>query len=54
MISAPGRRDNLIHHRRMMIASAMMADPEAGQAELFAGDGRWRRAGAGPPARLRR
>jgi TRAP-type uncharacterized transport system substrate-binding protein len=49
LISAAGRLDNLIYHRRMMLASAAVADPEAGLAALFAdgGDARRGRAGEG-------
>jgi hypothetical protein len=39
LISAAGRLDHLIYHRRMMLASTTLADPEAGLAELFAGVG---------------
>jgi TRAP-type uncharacterized transport system substrate-binding protein len=39
LISAAGRLDHLIYHRRMMLASTTVADPEAGLAELFAGVG---------------
>jgi hypothetical protein len=39
LISAAGRLDNLVYHRRMMLASVAVADPEAGLAKIFAGDG---------------
>jgi hypothetical protein len=39
LISAAGRLDNLIYHRRMVLASAAVANPQAGLGELFAGDG---------------
>jgi hypothetical protein len=41
LISAAGRLDNLIYHRRMMLASTAVADLEAGLAELFW----WRQSG---------
>jgi hypothetical protein len=44
LISAAGRLDHLIYHRRMMLASTAFADPQAGLAELFA-----RLGGASPP-----
>jgi TRAP-type uncharacterized transport system substrate-binding protein len=47
LVSAAGRFDNLIYHRRMMLASAALADPEAGLAELFADDAAARRGRAG-------
>jgi TRAP-type uncharacterized transport system substrate-binding protein len=38
LISAASRLDNLIYHRRAMLASGVAADPENGIAELFACD----------------
>ena len=38
LIAAMHRLDNLVHHRRMMLVSAEVADPEIGVADLFASD----------------
>jgi hypothetical protein len=38
-IAAAHRLDNLIHHRRSVLAAAMATDPDFGIAELFAPDG---------------
>jgi TRAP-type uncharacterized transport system substrate-binding protein len=38
LIAAASRLDNLIHHRRAVLASGMAADPECGIAELFVSD----------------
>jgi len=38
LIAAMHRLDNLVHHRRMMLVSAEVADPEIGVTDLFASD----------------
>ena len=45
LVSAAGRLDNLIFHRRAMLAATMVADADAGLADIFDGD-------RGPPEAL--
>jgi hypothetical protein len=39
LIAATHRLDNLVQHRRIILASARVADPEIAIADLFAGAG---------------